>query len=103
MASNLALEANGEPRRSQVHEGNLPCTLFSVSEVRIIWISFIGLVLSRREALPLVAACSFSPNRNRLLPISITLKVPKSGRPDFGGGERRDERGGTLVTSAQRY
>src|SRR6267154_3184781 len=26
------------------------------------------------------------PNRNRLLPISTLLKVPKSGKPDFGGG-----------------
>jgi hypothetical protein len=28
------------------------------------------------------------PHRNRLLPISITLKVPKSGKPDFGGARR---------------
>jgi len=34
------------------------------------------------------AARSFSPNRNRLLPISIILKLPKSGKPDFGGGRR---------------
>jgi hypothetical protein len=26
-------------------------------------------------------------NRNRLLPISTLLQVPKSGKPDFGRGE----------------
>jgi hypothetical protein len=45
-----------------------------------------ALSLSRREALSLVAACPLAPNRNRLLPISISLKVPNSGKPDFGGG-----------------
>jgi ribosomal protein L11 methyltransferase len=30
-------------------------------------------------------------NRNRLLPISILLYVPKSGKPDFGRGEGRGE------------
>lgn len=45
------------------------------------------------SVLPLAAALSLSPQSNRLLPISITLKVisitlevPKSGKPDFGGG-----------------
>jgi hypothetical protein len=33
------------------------------------------------------------PNRNRLLPISIRLKVPKSRLRDFGGGEGRGEGG----------
>ena len=37
-------------------------------------------------------ATSPSPrNRNRLLPISIPLHVPKSGKPDFGRGEGRGE------------
>src|SRR5215831_8592870 len=38
-------------------------------------------------------------NRNRLLPISISLKVPKSGKPDFGGGEGWDEGGGPRVSA----
>src|SRR6266436_599274 len=37
------------------------------------------------------------PNRNRLLSISITLNVPKSGEPDFGGGEGWDEGGAPRV------
>ena len=39
------------------------------------------------------SALLLPPNRNRLLPISITLDVPKSGKPDFGGGEGWDEGG----------
>src|SRR5258708_28553979 len=42
---------------------------------------------SRRMAagtISLVAVLRDARNRNRLLPISILLYVPKSGRPDFG-------------------
>jgi len=42
---------------------------------------------SRRMAagtISLVAVLRDARNRNRLLPISILLQVPKSGRPDFG-------------------
>ena len=55
----------------------------------------------KNSAFPPATACSFSPNRNRLLPISISLKVSKSGKPDFGGGEGWDE-GGVPRVSALR-
>jgi hypothetical protein len=35
----------------------------------------------------LAAAFTSPRNRNRLLPISTLLQVPKSGKPDFGRGE----------------
>src|SRR5258706_11277522 len=50
--------------------------------------------------MPLAATRSFfPPNRNRLLPISISLKVPKSDKPDFGGREGWDEAGVPRVLS----
>ena len=50
--------------------------------------------------MPLAATRSFfPPNRTRLLPISISLKVPKSDKPDFGGGEGWDEGGVPRVLS----